>query len=564
MNALEVDDIAMPRAPAPAARSRERVKPIPTLRPDVLAVSLVMHVLALALPLALLQIYDRILPSQAYGTAVFLIIGVGIAILLEAMLRYGRTALFARLGARYEAEAMLRALRRLMRADLGEVERRGAAVISDSLRAIAQVRDFWSGQAGAALYEAPFAVVYLALVYYIGGWLVLIPLLLFLVSLLVSLWSNGAVARAANALDHEERARNHFAWSAFAALNYLKSIGAEGPIGAMWRRRNERYLARSAVLETRMGWLRENGVMLGQLSTVLIVVFGAREVMAGDLTTGALAACTMLSSRSIGPAMASLGFWSQLARIRDAQARVDDLLNLPASPTRDPLASDAAAPVITRAELRIDAPELLESPVVIAPGEIVYLDTRDSPLASRLLTAIAGLGNDPAIAVQLDGVPIDQYTRDTYREGVVLVTPHLALVPGSVLNNLTLYDPRYNAAVAEVSERLGLSTHVDKLRHGMLTEVGPGAAEHLDEGIYQRIAIIRALLRQPRILLLDHAATGIDVDGIKRLAEELSAMAGRTTVLIATFNDLLIDACTRRLEVRARPEARSPSQEPSL
>jgi ABC-type bacteriocin/lantibiotic exporter with double-glycine peptidase domain len=562
MNALEVDDIAMPRAPATrVAGARQRVKRIPTLRADVLAVSLIMHVLALALPLALLQIYDRILPSQSYGTAVFLVIGVGIAILLEAVLRYGRTALFARLGARYEAEAMLRALRGLMRADLDAVEQRGSAAISDALRAIAQVRDFWSGQAGAALYEAPFAVVYLALVYYIGGWLVLIPLLLFLISLIISLWSNGAIARAAHALDQDERARNHFAWSSFAALNYVKAIGAEGPIGAMWRRRNDRYLARSAVLETRMGWVRENAVMLGQLSTVLIVVFGAIEVIAGQLTTGALAACTMLSSRSIGPAMASLGFWSQLARVRDAQARVDDLLNLPPSPTGDLQGASPDAPVVSRGELRIEAPALLAEPLTVAPGEIVHLATDESPLTSRLLTRIAGLSEDSDIRVELDGVSIDRYGRDCFREAVVLVTRHLALVPGSVLNNLTLYDPRYNADVAAYSERLGLSAHVQKLRHGMLTEVGPGTAEHLDEGIYQRIAIIRALLRRPRILLLDHAATGIDLDGVKRLAGELRAMQGHTTVLLATFNDLLIDACTRRIEVRARPATRPESTE---
>ena len=134
----------------------------------------------------------------------------------------------------------------------------------------------------------------------------------------------------------------------------------------------------------------------------------------------------------------------------------------------------------------------------------------------------------------------------------MLVTRQLALVPGSILNNLTLYDPRYNASVAEYSSALGLQSHIDKLRNGILTEVGPGTAEHLDEGIYQRIAIIRALLRQPRILLLDHAASGIDIDGIKRLAELLKSLQGKTTVLIATYKEPLIAACNRSILINSQ------------
>ena len=126
------------------------------LRADILTISLAMHILGLALPLALLQIYDRILPAQAYGTASFLVAGVGVAIMLEAVLRYGRQALFANLGARYEAQATLAALERLQHADIRAVEKLGSAAISDALRAISLVRDFWSGQAGAALYELPF------------------------------------------------------------------------------------------------------------------------------------------------------------------------------------------------------------------------------------------------------------------------------------------------------------------------------------------------------------------------------------------------------------------------
>jgi ABC-type bacteriocin/lantibiotic exporter with double-glycine peptidase domain len=523
---------------------------MPVVRGDVLTVSLVMHFLALALPLALLQIYDRILPAQAYGTAVFLVIGVGIAIILEAILRYGRTAMFARLGARYEADATMRAFDRLLRADLAEVEKRGTAAVVDDLRAISQVRDFWSGQAGAALYEAPFVVVYLALIAYVGGWLVVIPLFLFAAAIVVAMVWNPGIEQAALAVEQEGRQRRDFLWTAFAALDDIKSAGAEGPVGAYYRHSNDRYLARSAELETRLGWIRENASAFGQLATVLIVAFGAVSVVAGDLTTGALAACTMLAGRSIGPAMASLGYWSQLARIGEARDRVDELLDMPLNLGfgRDGAAA-ADAPRVTRGEISLEAPGILDGKVTIQPGEVVHLATVDTPIASKLLSAVSGMTYDPAIAVRVDGRAVADYGRREYREAVVLVTRQLALVPGSILENLTLFDPRYNADARDYCEKLGLQAHLDRLRHGILTQVGPGTAEHLDEGLYQRIALIRALLRKPKILLLDHASSGIDLDGVKRLADLLKAMQGGTTVLISTYKEALIEATTRQVLV---------------
>lgn len=518
------------------------------LRGDILAVSLVSHLLGLALPLAMLQIYDRILPSQSFGTATFLVGGVAVAIILDAILRYGRQALFANLGAGYEARATIAALNRLQHADIEAAEARGTAAVSDALRAIGQVRDFWSGQAGVALYEVPFVVIYIALIAYIGGWLAVIPICLFAASLAFAAIWNKRIVRAAGDVEQLSDQRRDFTWSMFGALDYLKAIGSEASLASMWRRINARYMLRSAELEVRMSWIRENATAISQLSTALIVAFGAINVINGNMTTGMLAACTMLAGRSIGPAMASLGHWSQLSRVREAEARVNDLLDLPLNTALAPNATHAG-PKIEQGSIEINAPSFLEKPLEIKAGEIVHLNAPDAPITSQLMSAIAGLSNDDDIEVSVGGHALSEYASADYREAVMLVAGSLALVPGTILNNLTLYDPRYNADVRTFSEALGLQEYVDKLRNGILTEVGPGTAEHLDEGIYQRIAIIRALVRKPRILLLDHAASGIDLDGIKRLAEVLDGLRGQTTVLVATYDETLLGACDRSVDL---------------
>lgn len=520
-------------------------------RPLLLACSTAMHLLALALPLALLQIYDRILPAQAFGTALFLVLGVGIAIVLEAILRYGRQVLFVSLGAAYEAQTTQQALLRLYAADVEVVEARGTASIIDAFRAIAQVRDFWSGQAGAALYELPFVLLYIALIGYVGGWLALIPLSLFGLAIVLALVLNPAIARLSEQVNEQEAQRNEQSWSLFSALSYLKGNGAENLLASLWQRHNAHYMATSAELETRLGWVRENATTFGQLATVLIVAFGAIGVMHGELTTGALAACTMLAGRSIGPAMASLGYWAQLQRISAAQRKVDELLNLPSG--RQTTSTPGTRNQVEQGELLVNAPGLLAEPLRVRPGEVVHLATRDPAMTSRLMSAIAGMTQAADIQVEVDGLPVSAYEAGDYRAGVTLVTRHLALIPGSILNNLTLYDPRYNADVEPLCEQLGLDRYVARLRSGILTEVGAGTAEHLDEGVYQRIAIIRALLRSPRILLLDHAASGIDLDGQKRLAALLASLQGKVTVLVATYKEPLIAACSRSIQVDNLP-----------
>jgi ATP-binding cassette, subfamily C, bacterial LapB len=187
-------------------------------RPELVAISLVIHLLALALPLSLLQIYDRILPSQSFGTAVFLVIGVGIAILLEAMLRYGRTALFAHIAAKYESEATTKIFDHLLKADINAVEKLGTASVIDGVRSVAQVRDIWSGSAAAAFYEVPFVFVYIGLIAYIGGWLAIIPLLLFLMALGMTLLVKGATERALLNVEAADSKRRNLMWAAFAGL----------------------------------------------------------------------------------------------------------------------------------------------------------------------------------------------------------------------------------------------------------------------------------------------------------------------------------------------------------
>ncbi|WP_082457557.1 ABC transporter transmembrane domain-containing protein [Pseudomonas sp. Leaf48] len=543
-----------PGPTVPVADDRPRVH-----RLDAAAVSLVIHLLALALPLALLQIYDRILPSQSYGTAVFLVVGVGIAIILEAILRYGRTALFAHIAAQYESETTTRIFDRLLKADINVVEGMGTASVIDGIRSVAQVRDLSSGNAAVALYEVPFIAIYIGLVAYIGGWLALIPLGLFGVAVGMTLLVKTATERTLSRAEAADIRRRNLLWASFAGLPEVKSRGAEPGLSRNYTGINARYMAASARLEMLIAWVRENAALLGQLSTVLIVIFGSIDVMNGELSTGALTACTLLAGRSIGPAMLGLGYFARQAQAREAQAKVHRLLELPvgdAARYRQAPDQPTASLIVTQGCIELLRDSNPDLTINIASGELVHLDAADAALASKLLAMVAGTGLQQGLEVRLDGHSVREYSAANLRQSVSLVPRHPALVAGSILNNLTLFDPRYNELAREYAEALGLLPFLGRLRSGALTEIGTLGAEQFDEGFYQRIALIRALVRQPRILLLDHAGSGLDLDGQKRLAMLLQNMAARPTVLVASNKPIMIGACDRSIRIgRSDPHA---------
>lgn len=515
--------------------------------PDVIVVTVVIHLLALALPLALLQIYDRILPSQSFGTAALLILGVATAIILEGILRYSRMALFARYGARYETRTLTEVFDRLLRADIEHAERVGIASIMDSVRAVSAVRDWWSGNAAVGLYELPFIGLYLGLIGYVGGWLALIPLGLFLLAAIVAWFYMAHINASVERLEAQEEQRRNILWSTFFSLADIKSRGAENGLSRFYQDVNTSYMAASADVETQSHRMREMVTLVAQLSTVLVVIFGALEVIFGNLTTGALSACTLLAGRSISPAMAGFNYLTRLGHIRLARIKVNALLELPQSNPAQAEKASKAAHITGNLCIRSD---YLSEPLEVHKGEIINISANDSAQASSILSSIAGLSHDPQVSVTFDGIPMSDMPMSTVRAWVSLVTRSPAMVSGSILNNLTLFDPRLNQAASDLSEKLGLKAYLDQLRSGILSEIGPMAAENLDDGIAQRIALIRALVRNPSILLLDHAASGMDLDGEKRLAQLLGELKGQTTVIIVSAREKVLAQCDRQVALK--------------
>jgi ATP-binding cassette subfamily C protein LapB len=527
------------------------IKP-PSVTALAVTASVCAHILSLAVPLALLQTYDRILPNEAYSTTFVLAIGVSIAILLEAFLRYGRSVLFAHVGAVYESRMSLRLLDRLMQADGKAVHAMGAPAMSDALRAVGQVRDFWSGNAAAALHELPFVIIYIALIAYIASWLAVIPLVLTIVALLAALWISRSAAGAVVDVEVSEARRRDLAWGIFGGIVQAKAMAAETMLTRRYRDAVAAAMDATARVEDRLALIRENGSLLAHLSTIGVLTWGAFMVVGGELTTGGLAACTLLAGRSIAPAMGAFSYLSRRGFREEAESKIEKVLSLPSAPL---WAGQNGRRMFYGGAVGISGDAVAGGSVSIPQGSIVQVQATDHYTASATLKAVAQLDDSLGLSITFDGQPRDAFNRQSLKHGIATASAYPELIRGTLLDNLTLFSPQYNADAIQLAQRLGLDSFIDGQRHGLMTPVGPAGAEIVSPGIAVRVGLIRALVRRPAILCLDEVGGTLDLDGMRRLVRILQEMKGRTTIFMVSTNpDLLALADTTiRIERSAEP-----------
>lgn len=523
-----------------------------------IAASSAINVLSLAIPLAIFQTYDRILPNQAYGTTFVLAIGVSIAILLEATLRYCRALFFAYVGAGIESQGTVRLLNHLMRADGRALHRLTTPVLTNAFRAIGEVRDFWSGNAAAALHELPFAVIYIGLIAYIAAWLALIPLALTVVAALVALAVFRSTASAMEQAEIGQLELRNLGWGIFLGIVEAKAMAAETLLTSRYQNAVARVMDATARVENRETLIAENGGLLAQLATVGVVTAGAFMVISGQLTTGGLAACTLLAGRSIGPTIAAFGYLTRRNQRQEVEGRIQRVLALPPAPVWAGSATGAARP-FAGGTITLSGEALPDGAVSIPQGTFVHVGSEDSILATAVLRSVARQDDWLGLSVTFDGEPSSSYDPDSLRRGITQASSRGELIRGSLLDNLTLFSAQYEAGAIQLAERLGLSRFVDGLHEGYMTPIGSGSPEIVSPGIAARIGVIRALVRQPSVLCLDQVESYLDLDGIKRLVALLKELKGYTTVFLVSGTPMMIELADRKLRVAAPPVSSAPS-----
>ncbi|GAB0056688.1 ATP-binding cassette, subfamily C, type I secretion system permease/ATPase [Candidatus Magnetaquicoccaceae bacterium FCR-1] len=506
--------------------------------------SLLINLLGLMVPLLLMQVFNRIIPNQALNTLSMLVITVLIALMVDGAIQTLRSHVVGWIGARFVHKGSCRLLRRLLFAEPREFERVDGAKYLEQMNAIHTIGDLYSGQAMIALFDLPFLLLFLFMIFKLGGILLLIPLLSVGA---ISIFSSVMGEKLHKTLDTDMRVnqrRFSFITETLSRIHAVKSMAMEAQMLRRYEMLQLGGLRHTYDIIFRGGIIPVFSSFASQASTALIVGLGALQVIHGDMTTGGLAACTMLAGRIMQPLQTLVRGWTKLQSTRLAKAQIDELFGLPQRPP--PVESDTLEGIEGGIELHHvtcrfdqDAPLFNDLTLTIEPNRCIGLIGKSGDGKTTLLKLIAGAVLPTEGEVRIDGVNRTRLPAHLHA-GIGYVPQVGVLFNATLLENLTMFNESRNHTALRIATELGLDAIVARMPQGYQTPIGEGVSDILPAGVIQRIAIIRVLAMEPKILLFDEANTAIDSAGDILLRNHLETLKGRCTLLLVSERPSLL------------------------
>ena len=506
--------------------------------------SLIINVLALAMPLMMLQTYDRILPNHGYGTLTLLIAGVSCALLLEILLRLARSHLTGWAGAVFEHRTGCQALRHLLQADMQEIARQGSGSYLQRLSSIGRLRGFYSGQALVTLIDLPFVFTFLVLIAYIAGRLVLVPLTLLAAFCLVAWLIGLRLKQQVRDQDFSGKIRYNFLIETLSGIHTIKALGLE----RFFLRRSERLQNRMSNCHFRVS-LSNNvasnlGMLFSRIMTVAVVSFGALLVIDGRMGTGGLAACILLSGRIMQPVQRALGLWTRFQSFFIDKQELSEIFALPARPRGNghvvPVRGDLSLEGVAFRYRGKEQDLLTDIRLHLRPGQSISLSGPSGSGKTTLLYLMAGLLSPTAGRIRVDGQAPDRMPPAMLAEHVGYLPEKGEVFVGTIRENLTFFGTVAEEDAMVAARKLGIDQAVALLPEGYETMLSDRVTDPIPPGIKQRIAIARILANKPRIILFNNADRGLDRNGYNCLFTLLGRLKPRTVqVIISDDHNIL-------------------------
>lgn len=518
---------------------------------DVLGAALLINLMALAMPLFTMNVYDRVVPNRAIETLWVLALGVLLVIAVDMALRSLRGYFIDLASARIDMDLSARIMERVLGV---RMEARPAAVgaFSSNLRSFESVRDFITSASVTAFIDLPFALLFV-LVIGVIAWQLVIPVVAAIVLVVIYAYILQYKMHALSETTYRAAALRHATLiESLTVLETIKTQGAEGVMQSKWEK-TVSYVAR---INNQMRFLSAaatNGAMeIQQLVNVAVVIAGVYLIGDGKLSMGGLIACTMLTSRAVAPLGQMVGLLMQYHNAKVALASLEQVM-------QNPVERPADASFVHRPELKGDiefrdvvfnypnsqVAALKGLSCRIKAGDKVVVIGRIGSGKTTLQKLLLGLYQPTSGAVSIDGVDLRQLDPADLRRNIGYVAQDVTLFYGTLRENIAIGAPYADdAAIVAAAEAGGLTEFVNRHPDGFEMMIGE-RGDSLSGGQRQGVAIARAFLMDPPILMLDEPTSAMDFSSEQHFKERLRLMAAHKTVLIVTHRNSLLDLATR-------------------
>lgn len=506
----------------------------------VILASVVINFLALASPLFVMNVYDRVVPNNATDTLWVLAIGVATAFFFDFLLRNLRGYFVDVAGKNADVIIASRLIQHVMSMRM-DARPESTGTLAGNLRDFESLREFFSSSTLLAIVDLPFVAVFLLVIYLLGGPVVMIPLIAIPIVLLIGIIAQYPFQKIIQQGARESAQKNALLVEMLSGIEAIKANIAEGQLQGRW----EKIVGASASTSSRSRALAHFSItfstVMSQMVSMCLIIWGVYLITAGELTMGGLIACNILVGRTMAPlgALAAL-----LTRFQQSRVALKSLDLIMQSPSERPAGQELVEhtdiiPSLTFENVSFQYPNaqtlsLHKTNFHIKQGEKVAIIGKMGSGKSTIARLCLGMYHPKEGTVQMGGIDIRQFDTTEVRRRIGYVPQDVYLFYGSVRDNIAFGAPwADDQAILRAAAASGALDFIRIAPSGFQMQVGE-RGQYLSGGQRQAIAIARALLFDPDILIMDEPSSSMDNGGEAILRTRLASIMESKTLILFT------------------------------
>ncbi len=523
---------------------------------EVLVASFFLQLFALVSPLFFQVVIDKVLVHRGVSTLDVIIIGLLVVSVFESLLTALRTYVFSHTTNRIDVELGTRLFRHLIALPISYFEARRAGDSIARVRELENIRSFITSSALTLVIDLFFTFVFLGVMAFYSLFLTGIVVVSFPFYILLSILVTPIFRRHLNEKFNRGAENQAFLVESVTNVETLKAMSVEPQMQKRWEEQLAGYVAASFRVSNLSNWASQGIQLINKFLTATILFFGAKAVIHGDMTVGELVAFNMLAGRVSQPVLRLAQIWQDFHQARISVERLGDILNTHPEPMFTP--GRTALPAVhgdiafehVGFRYKVDGPEVLRDVNVTIPaGQVVGIvgssgsgKSTFAKLAQRLYVPERG-------RVLVDGTDLAMIDVSWLRRQIGVVLQENEMFNRSVRDNIALADPGTPISeIIEVAKLAGAHDFILDLPQGYDTNVGERGCG-LSGGQRQRLAIARALLMNPRILIFDEATSALDYESERIIQQNMQEIVQGRTVLIIAHRLSAVRQCHRILTI---------------